>query len=166
MAESNVERKGPIWPWILAAIIVLLLIWLLIRAFDVGVDTVPTAATAPATPAGTAALSNDPAMAPAATTDAATPSDPGTGGLAGMYSGSNTQLALDADGTYSMQESPADEARGTWTHDAGANALRLKPGDGSQERLFRIESNDTLMPLNAAGEPAGQTARLARQAAQ
>ena len=166
MDESNFDKKPAIWPWILAAIIVLLLIWLLIKAFDVGVDTLPTPATTPATTADTAAASSDPALATVATTGAAKASAPGAERHAGMYRSSSTQLALDADGTYSLQEGPAGEGRGAWTHDAAANALHLKPDDGSRERHFRIEPDDALMPLDAAGEPAGQMAPLTRQPAQ
>lgn len=164
MAEINIEKKNAVWPWILAAIMVLVLIWLLIKAFDVGVDTAATPATAPATTADTAAGSNVPAMGTAATAEGATPTGTNLERYAGMYGSSNMQLALDADGTYSMQESPAGEGRGIWTHDASSNAVHLTPADGTQDRYFRVEGNDTLVPLDADGEPAGQMAQLTRQA--
>lgn len=170
MAEIDVEKRTAVWPWFLAAIIVVALIWLLIKAFDVKVDpaAVPAdglAAPTPSTSAEPAAGGNAPAAAAAPATGAATAAASNPERYAGMYASSAMRLALDGNGTYSMREGQAGEGRGSWSHDAGANALRLVPDDGSQTRHFRVESNDMLMPLDSNGEPVAQVAQLARQAA-
>lgn len=162
MAEINIEKKNSVWPWILAAIIVLLLIWLLVEAFDRDDVVVATAdrpvVTEPA--ATTPALEAEPAAGAATAAGAASAA---MERFAGTYSSDTMQLVLQADGSYTMQESPAGEAQGTWTHDAGANALQLTPADGGQDRYFRIEGDNALMPLNPDGQPAGQMAQLTRQ---
>ncbi len=160
MAEINIEKKKSVWPWIVAAIVVLLLIWLLVQAFDRDDDVVsdPALVTTP--------VYTDPATdttMPATDATAAMTTDSDMGRFTGSYTSNNMQLNLDANGTYMMQESPAGEGRGTWMHDAGANALHLTPADGTSDRYFRIESADTLIPLNANGEPADQMAMLTRQ---
>lgn len=148
MAEINVERKKTVWPWIIAIIIAVLLIWALMAML--GRDDTATT-TDPAATAGTAT---------SATTGE------GMQRFAGVYSSANMQLNLDADGTYTMSESPAGEGRGRWTHDASANALHLAPADGSQDRYFRTDGDDALTPLNPDGQPAAQMGQLNRQATQ
>lgn len=166
MAEINIEKKKPVWPWILAAIIVLLLIWLLVEAFDNDDEVVVTDTAVATTPVYT-----DPAIGTTPGTDttgmgtAAGTTGADMGRFAGIYTSETMQLNLDANGTYMMQESPAGEGRGTWTHDASANALHLDPADGTDDRYFRIEGDNTLVPLNAQGEPADQMTQLTRQGA-
>ncbi|MDQ3206747.1 MAG: copper resistance protein NlpE [Pseudomonadota bacterium] len=163
MAEINIEKKKSIWPWIIAAIVLIFLIWAVVAMLD-----------------------RDPEVATVATRDAAvvdttvagpetTALDaPGTDGMAagsmeryaGMYVSENMQLNLNANGTYALQESPAGEAMGLWTHDASANALRLTPSDGSVDRYFRVEGPNTLTPLSPDGDPAMQMAQLERQITQ
>lgn len=165
MAEINIEKKKPVWPWILAAIIVLLLIWLLVEAFDRDDDVVavadPTVATAP--------VITDPATGMEPATDAAVVGtemgtmDTGMARFAGIYTSNNMELNLNADGTYTMRESPAGEGAGTWRYDASANALHLDPADGTDDRYFRVEGDNTLIPLNPQGEPAADMAPLMRQ---
>lgn len=157
MAEINIEKKNAVWPWILAAIIVLLLIWLLVEAFDRDDDVVATTdepvATAPMVTGADADMEPAPAMAVEGDMQR----------FAGMYTSANMELALDANGSYTLTESPAGEASGTWTHDATANALHLTPADGSLDRYFRIDGDNALTPLNPQGEPAGQMNQLTRQ---
>ncbi|MFC0676471.1 copper resistance protein NlpE N-terminal domain-containing protein [Lysobacter korlensis] len=172
MAEINIERKKSIWPWIIAALIAALLIWAAMEFFDrdepvddtVGAVTADQTAAAPAAvaPATTEPVAPDAAaIAAAGTTPAA-----GTEGFAGTYISDSMQLSLTADGAYVMQESAAGEGRGTWIHEANANALHLKPADGSQDRYFRVEGPGTLIPLNPDGQPAAQMAPLNRRATQ
>lgn len=155
MAEIHIERKKSVWPWIIAAIVAALVIWALVEMFDRD-DETDAAATTPAVEETTA---------PAA---AAVPAGTDAGGLeryAGMFASDSMQLELRADGSYALQESPAGEGRGTWSHDASANALRLTPADGSQDRYFRIDGTDTLTPLDPDGQPAAQMTALTRRAA-
>ena len=158
MAKIRVEqKKKSVWPWIIAAIVVLLLLWALVAmlgrderaAVPVGADQTAAPMTTPA-----------PVTAPATTA----PADEALARYAGEFTSVNLQLNLDADGTYTMQESPAGQGQGRWTHDASANALHLTPADGSQDRYFRVEGPDTLVPLNPDGEPAAQMAPLQRRA--
>lgn len=155
MAEIHVERKKSVWPWIIAALLAALLIWAAVEMLDRDdrVDTAPaatgTAATAPA------AATADPAPADGAA--AAAPER-----YAGMFASDSMRLELRADGSYTMQESPAGDAQGRWSHDAASNALRLTPADGSQDRYFRLDGNDALTPLNPDGQPAAQMSQLTR----
>jgi len=89
-------------------------------------------------------------------------SDSAIEGFAGTYASNNMQLDLDIDGSYMMQESPAGAGRGTWRHDASANALHLTPSDGTPDRFSRVEGEGRLIPLNSSGEPADQMAMLTR----
>lgn len=174
MAEINVERKKSIWPWIIAAIIVVLLIWAVLAMMgrdtaDTAVVVAPVATdpvlTAPGAPEAT------PDLAPATTpitadmpddTTAAEQRDAALDRYAGTFVSGNIQLVLSSAGTYTMRESPAGEARGRWSYDESANALHLDPADGSQDRYFRVEGIDTLTPLNPEGDPAAQMAPLQR----
>jgi hypothetical protein len=156
MAEINIERKKSIWPWIIAALIAALLVWVLVEVLDRDEAAGPAA--------GAATADQTAATAPA--TADATGSAGATDGLAryaGLFVSDSMQLRLNADGSYTMQESAAGEGRGTWTHDAGANALHLTPADGSQDRFFRVESAGTLTPLNPDGAPAAQMSQLTRR---
>jgi hypothetical protein len=162
MAEINIEKKKSVWPWIVAAIVVLLLIWLLFETFDRDDDVVGIADPALVTTPVYTDPATDTTM-PATDATAAMMTDSDMARFTGMYTSNNMQLNLDANGTYMMQESAAGEGRGTWVHDASANALHLTPADGTADRYFRVESADTLIPLNSNGEPADQMAMLTRQ---
>jgi hypothetical protein len=173
MAEINIERKKSIWPWIIAALIAALLIWAAVEFFDRDeqVDDAAGAVTADQTaaaPAAVAPATTEPVAPDAAATGTAPAAGVAAGadGFAGTYISDSMQLSLTADGAYVMQESAAGEGRGTWTRDATANALHLKPADGSQDRYFRIEGPGTLIPLNPDGQPAAQMAPLNRRATQ
>ncbi|MBA2239608.1 MAG: copper resistance protein NlpE N-terminal domain-containing protein, partial [Lysobacter sp.] len=83
---------------------------------------------------------------------------------AGVFASGNLELDLNSAGSYTMRESPAGEGRGRWNYNQSANALHLEPADGSQDRYFRVEGVDTLVPLNPTGEPAAQMAPLQRVA--
>lgn len=166
MAEINIERKKSVWPWVIAAIIVALLVWALLAMMGRDRDT---AAVAPAT--GDPALTGTAATtAPGATTvpgaagvqDGPVQRDAALDRYAGVYASGNLELNLNSAGTYTMRESPAGEGQGRWSYDQSANALHLVPADGSTERYFRVEGADTLIPLNETGDPAGQMAPLQR----
>ncbi len=162
MAEINIEKKKSVWPWIVAAIVVLLLIWLLAETFDRDDDVVAVADPALVT----TPVYTDPETGttmPATDATAAIATDSVLQGFAGIYASNKMQLDLDADGTYMMQESAAGVGRGTWRHDASANALHLTPSDGTPDRFFRVEGPGRLIPLNASGEPADQMAMLTLQ---
>lgn len=155
MAEINIERKKPIWPWILAALAVALLIWGLVEMLgrdgaDGAADQAAGVATADQTTVASA-------------TGAAGARE-GLSRYAGTFESDSMQLRLNADGTYTMRESAAGEGHGTWMHNASANALHLTPADGSQDRYFRAESADTLTPLNPDGAPAAEMSQLTRRA--
>lgn len=139
MAKIGIEEKKSVWPWIIAAIVVLLLIWALVTML--GRDQTGVG------PAG-------------ADQTTATPASPDR--YAGQFTSANMQLDLNADGTYTMQESPAGTGQGRWTHDASANAIQLVPNDGSQDRFFRVDGADTLVPLGPDGQPAAQMTALQR----
>lgn len=161
MAEINIERKKSVWPWIIAAIIVALLIWALLAMM--GRDDRDNAAVVPVT--------TDPAVivpgevgAPGAAGELGDPAqrDAALDRYAGVYTSGNLELNLNAAGTYTMRESPAGEGQGRWTYDQSADALHLTPADGSAERYFRAENANTLVPLNPTGDPAAQMAPLQR----
>lgn len=162
MAEINIERKKSIWPWIIAALVAALLIWALLEMLDRDDPVDPAAGAVTADQTATAPA----AVAPVATTPDAATGTAGMDGYVGTYVSDSMQLALTGDGAYVMQESPAGEGRGTWTFDASANALHLKPTDGTPDRYFRVEGTDTLVPLDPNGQPAPQMAPLTRSAAQ
>jgi len=162
MAEINTEKNKSAWPWIVAAIVVVLLIWLLVEAFERDDDVVEIADPAlVATPVHTDPATD--ATMPATDATAAIMSDSAIEGFAGIYASNDMRLDLDADGTYMMQESPAGVGRGAWRHDASANALHLTPSDGTPDRFFRVEGEGRLIPLNSSGEPADQMTMLTRQ---
>lgn len=156
MAEINVEKKKSVWPWIVAAIIVLLLILFLVGVFDADddVDVVDN------TPVATVPVYDATAIQPAM--------DSGTAAadlerMTGMFTSETMQLELDASGRYSLMESPAGEATGTWSYEPGTNSVQLMPDDGSVTRNFRVEGDNTLVPLDPDGAPAAMMSQLTRQ---
>lgn len=173
MAESNVERKKYIWPGVIAAIVVVLLIWALLAMM--GRDTADTSVVAPVAtdPVQTASGVPEatPELAPTRTpitadmpndATAAERRDAALDRYAGTFGGGDIQLVLSSAGTYTMRESPAGEGRGRWSYDESANALHLDPADDSQDRYFRVEGTDTLTPFNPDGGPAAQMVPLQR----
>lgn len=160
MAEINIERKKSIWPWIIGALIAAVVIWALMEMLDNDNTAEPAAAITTAEQA--AAPATTAPMAPATTDTAA--ANESLARYAGMFVSDSIQLRLNADGSYTMQESPAGEGSGNWMHDAGANALHLTPTDGSPDRYFRVEGADTLIPLDPDGQPAAQMSQLTRRA--
>lgn len=173
MAEIDVGRKLSVWPWIIAAIVVVLLIWALLAMM--GRHASDPAAAAPtandpleiAPGTSVAAPGTTPTTAPITTDAPASPTTPEQrdGELdryAGTYGSGNLQLVLSSAGTYTMRDSPAGEDRGRWTYDRSTSVLQLTPADGSQARNFRVEGLDTLTPLDPEGDPAAQMAPLQR----
>ena len=99
---------------------------------------------------------------------------PGTGmadhkAIAGTFTGAlpcadcpgiDARLVLSADGTFELnnvyRERPGSDAvtRGTWAMEPDGRSLRLDPGSKSEtDRLFGLEDDDTLVPLDDAGQP-------------
>lgn len=175
MAEINVVRKNSVWPLIIAAVVVVLLIWALLAMM--GRDASDTAPVAPvATDPTETAQGTAPTTAPfaadtpdarataTATTTTTTPEqrDAALDRYAGTYGSGNRQLVLNSAGSYTLRDSPPGEGQGRWSYDPGANVLHLAPADGSPDRYFRAEGTDTLTPLNPEGDPAAQMAPLQR----
>lgn len=170
MAEINVERKKSPGPWIIAAIVVVLLIWALIEMMGrhaadttavapAAIDPVATdpIATAPRTSPTTAPMSGD-SMTTLSDRDAALDR------YAGTFGSGNVELVLSSAGTYTMRESPDVEGQGQgrWSYDGSTNVLHLTPVVGSQDLYFRVEGVDTLTPLNPKGDPGSPMAPLQR----
>jgi copper homeostasis protein (lipoprotein) len=104
-------------------------------------------------------------------------------GFAGSFSGTlpcadcpgiDNKLTLNADGTFTLEETYRDRKQaaskldGTWTAEENGKRLRLDPNSKSDEdRLYAIASNDQIDQLGADGEPAasGLTYSLKRDAA-
>jgi hypothetical protein len=158
MADLNAPRRKPVWPWIIAALLVLALIWGLSRlADDDGrrdAAVTPPEIDAPATTTTTPPVSVDPELTAEAALER----------YSGTFANDTLTIDLDANGTYTLQQAPAESGSGRWSHDAASNVLRLVPADGSAERVFRIDSASMLTPLDADGQPDAQTAQLQRQA--
>ncbi len=156
MAEINIEKKKPVWPWIVAGIIVLLLILFLVGVFDRDndVDNVNNM------PVATAPVNDTMAVPPAMDTGTAAADFER---MAGMFTSDTMQLELDSAGRYSLQESPAGAAIGTWSYESGTNSVQLMPDDGSVTRNFRVEGDNTLVPLGPDGAPAAMMSQLTRQ---
>ncbi|MDQ3289126.1 MAG: copper resistance protein NlpE [Pseudomonadota bacterium] len=177
MAEINIERKKSVWPWIIAAIVVALLVWALLAMM--GRDDRDTAAIAPVTtdPAVTTPdVGATAVIVPGGAVDPGAAGAQGAAGMqddpaqrdaaldryAGVYASGNLELNLNSAGTYTMRESPAGEGNGRWTFNQSASALHLMPSDGTPDRYFRVENANTLVPLNETGDPAAQMAPLQR----
>lgn len=158
MAEINVEKKKPMWHWVIAAIIAALVIWALIEMLDSNDRNDAMGTTTTEQPAATM-----PAAGPDTNTTAA---NDGLDRYAGVFGSGSMQLDLNANGNYTMDESPAGQGQGTWMHDSGQNALHLTPNDGTPDRFFRVDGTDALTPLDANGQPAAQMTQLQRRVAQ
>ena len=72
------------------------------------------------------------------------------------------RLVLSADGSFELtdtyRERPGSEqtVRGSWALEPGGHGIRLDPGSKeAQDRLYAIEGNDALVPLDAEGRPTG-----------
>lgn len=124
-------------------------------------EAAPTPEPTPA-PAAAPAAQSTPVPAPAATpAPAVAPADPeadfDVGAFSGTFAGNGLRLELHADGTYGL-EAPDGTSQGSWTHEAGSNAIRLDPGSKTaQDRVFRLSGRNTL------ADPSGAT--LTRQPA-
>lgn len=82
----------------------------------------------------------------------------------GQFVSDSITLFVRDDGNYEITRSAAGPGRGPWTVLREHNVLFLDPADGSQDRYFRIEGPDTLVPLNPRGrQPAQMTELLRRQ---
>ena len=69
---------------------------------------------------------------------------------------------LSADGSFDLtdtyRERPGSEqvVRGSWALEPDGRSIRLDPGSKeAQDRLYAIEGNDALVPLDAEGRPTG-----------
>ena len=136
-------------------------------------DSAPPMAAAPA-PVAVAAEAA-PVVA-TETTMARSGVQPGTGAIdqkafAGPFEGAlpcadcpgiDERLVLSADGSFELtdtyRERPGSEqvVRGSWALEPDGRSIRLDPGSKeAQDRLYAIEGNDALVPLDAEGRPTG-----------
>ena len=76
--------------------------------------------------------------------------------------GIDESLVLSADGSFELtdtyRERPGSEqvVRGSWALEPDGRSIRLDPGSKeAQDRLYAIEGNDALVPLDAEGRPTG-----------
>ena len=126
----------------------------------------PQAPADPAAPAAPVEQAAAPAEPAPATVESAPASSAGevpfdVKGFAGTFSGGDTTLALNADGTYTLSGS----VDGTWTAEENGKRIRLDPNSKSeQDRLFAVTSNDQLDALGADGQPAAVASMLTREA--
>ena len=72
------------------------------------------------------------------------------------------RLVLSADGSYSLtdayRERPGSDnvVEGSWSLEADGRSIRLDPGSkDAVDRMYAIADNDTLLPLDADGQPLG-----------
>jgi copper homeostasis protein (lipoprotein) len=113
----------------------------------------PAETAAPAVPAEQAAAPAEPAAAAVESAPASSPADVpfDVKGFAGTFSGTDTKLTLNADGTYSLSGPGVGE--GTWTAEEDGKRIRLDPNSKSEEdRLYAVTSNDQLDALAADGQ--------------
>jgi len=126
----------------------------------------PVEPAAPAAPVEQAAAPAEPAPVAVESAPANSPADVpfDVKGFAGIFSGADTRLTLNADGTYAQSGSAVSE--GTWTAEEDGKRIRLDPNSKSEEdRLYAITSNDQLDALAADGQPATTSSSLKREAA-
>lgn len=81
----------------------------------------------------------------------------------GRFVSDSITLFIRDDGTYEITRSAAGPGRGAWTVLREHGVLFLDPADGSQDRYFRIQSADTLVPLNPRGRQPAQMTELLRR---
>lgn len=144
----------------------------------------PAEAVASPEPARTDAAAEAPAPVAAETAAPATSSADAPfdiKGFAGTFSGVlpctgctgiDGRLALNADGTFSLDETRRGDGgdsdarlEGTWTVEADATRIRLDPDSKSQDdRLFEILSNDGIRALTPDGSPIEGGSGLKRDA--
>lgn len=123
----------------------------------------PVEPAAPAAPVEQAAAPAEPAPVAVESAPANSPADVpfDVKGFAGTFSGADTRLTLNADGTYA--QSGAAVGEGTWTAEEDGKRIRLDPNSKSEEdRLYAITSNDQLDALAADGQPATTSSSLKR----
>lgn len=135
----------------------------------------PAEPVAPAEPAPPQSAAEPVAEAPAPSAVESAPSASAadvpfdTKGFAGTFRGTlpcadcpgiDTALALNADGTFTLDETYRERADGqaridgTWTTEADDRHIRLDPNSKSEnDRLFAIVSNDEVRMLDQQGQP-------------
>lgn len=192
MAEIHIQKKrNPLWLAVVALLLLLLAVWAVTALFgDDADDTLTTGTPAVATEVGESGAGETDAVPPAAPEIAepaiaaasqaaaptadfvvpdvdarATPLEPQLRSpYIGRFVSDSISLFIRADGTYEITRSAAGPGRGPWTVLRDHGVLFLDPQDGTQDRYFRIQDPDTLIPLNPQGEqPAQMTELLRRQ---
>lgn len=81
----------------------------------------------------------------------------------GKFVSDSITLFVRDNGTYEITRSAAGPGRGPWTVLREHGVLFLDPADGSQDRYFRIQDPDTLIPLNPRGKQPAQMTELLRR---
>jgi copper homeostasis protein (lipoprotein) len=140
---------------------------------------------APAEPAKTEAVTEQPAPVAVESAPAASAADVpfDVKGFAGTFSGTlpcadcpgiDTKVTLNADGTYKLHEvyqgKPGNgfNGDGTWTAEENGKRIRLDPNSKSeQDRLFAVTSKDEIDALDLEGKApeSKQTQALRREGA-
>lgn len=135
MAEIHVEKKKSIWPWIIAALIALLVIWALIEMFDNDVEEV---AVAPA------AIEAPVAVAPVAT--------------APVVAGPAPSVGQELNGVAQVVEVPSD--RGFWIEQNGQRMFALIQQGPNMEDAINVNAGQQINISGAAVHDASSLAQL------
>lgn len=154
MAEIHVEKKKSIWPWIIAALVALLVIWALIEMMDR--DTADTAAVAP-TAEAPVATAPAPATAPVDTTADA-------GGaiavlpVATILAGPAGYVGQPVSGTARVADVPTD--RGFWIEQDGQRMFAVVEQGPNMEDAINVNAGQEIRFNDATVHDANSMAQL------
>lgn len=161
MAEIHVEKKKSIWPWIIAALIALLVIWALIELFDNDADDVAVAPTAIEAPVATAPVTTDP-LASTQPLGADTTAD-SAGAIAVLpvatiLSGPAGYVGQSVSGSARVTETPTD--RGFWVEQDGQRMFAVIEQGPNMEDAVHINPGQQIQFTDATVHDASSLAQL------
>lgn len=157
MAEIHVEKKKSIWPWIIAALVALIVIWAVVEMTDR--DEVEPVAATPAieAPVATAPAVVDP-LAPAVDTSGDAAGALAVLPVATILSGPAGYIGQEVSGTARVTDVPTD--RGFWIEQDGQRMFAVIEKGPNMEDAININTGQEIRFSDATVHDASSLAQL------